>query len=515
MNFTFKPRSTNANALQEHIQGKPLRQDSCCDNFVDSRYLNPSSNQRDDNLGFAPSDQAASIYGGMANSVESVVETPTNSQERSTTPQPAATNTENWSTSLHTVLDQPPSTLPYKLILGGMLFCLAFGAWAWLGQIEEVGHAQGRLVPKGEVYKIDPVEAGKIARIGVKEGQAVKAGQVLVEMNSQLAMSEVERLQQMLASDKIQLSQTQALIDRTRLEAQSRAAIADADFKGQEAAIAEAKVKAATTRELLTQGQTDAAAYQARQERLKPFVEQGALAREQLFEAEQAVRDRQRSITQNQGELEQVLAEANRLQAGLIQKQAEKRTIQLEAQQRIQQMEVEITQLQAKIAETKNLLNNARAKLVERFLYAPVNGVVSSLNIQNIGEVVQPGQTIAQMYPHNVPLVLSANLLNQEAGFVKTGMPVQVKLDAYPYQDYGIVPGKVISISPDAKPDERLGPVYRIEVALDRNYVTAKHQTIKFKAGQTASADIIIRRRRIADILLEPFRQLQKGGIDL
>lgn len=271
MNFTFKPRSTNANALQEHIQGKPLSQDSCCDNFVDSSSLNPSSNQRDDNLGLAPSDQAASIYGGMARSVESVVETPTNSQERFATPQPAATNTENWSTSLHTVLDQPPSTLPYKLILGGMLFCLVFGAWAWLGQIEEVGHAQGRLVPKGEVYKIDPVEAGKIARIGVKEGQAVKAGQVLVEMNSQLAMSEVERLQQMLASDKIQLSQTQALIDRTRLEAKTRAAIADADFKGQEAAIAETKAKAVTTRELLTQGRTDAAAYQARQERLKPL----------------------------------------------------------------------------------------------------------------------------------------------------------------------------------------------------------------------------------------------------
>lgn len=343
----------------------------------------------------------------------------------------------------------------------------------------------------------------------------MKAGQVLVEMNSQLAMSEVERLQQMLASDKIQLSQTQALIDRTRLEAKTRAAIADADFKGQEAAIAETKAKAVTTRELLTQGRTDAAAYQARQERLKPFVEQGALAREQLFEAEQAVRDRQRSITQNQGELQQALAEANRLQAGLIQKQAEKRTIQLEAQQRIQQMEVEITQLQAKIAETKNLLNNARAKLVERFLYAPVDGIVSSLNIRNIGEVVQPGQTIAEMSPHNVPLVLSANLVNQEAGFVKTGMPVQVKLDAYPYQDYGIVPGKVISISPDAKPDERLGPIYRVEVALDRNYVTAKHQKITFKAGQTASADIIIRRRRIADILLEPFRQLQKGGIDL
>jgi HlyD family secretion protein len=106
-------------------------------------------------------------------------------------------------------------------------------------------------------------------------------------------------------------------------------------------------------------------------------------------------------------------------------------------------------------------------------------------------------------------------LPNQEAGFIKLGMPVQVKLDAFPYQDFGVVSGKVTSISPDAKTDERLGPVYRVEVALDRNYVAANQQTIPFKAGQTATADIIIRRRRIVDVLLEPFRQLQKGGINL
>ncbi len=210
-------------------------------------------------------------------------------------------------------------------------------------------------------------------------------------------------------------------------------------------------------------------------------MEEGAIAKDHLFEAEQALGERQRAITQSQGELQQALGEATRLQAGLIQKQAEGRTAQLEAQERIQQLEVEITQLKAKIAETNNLLKSAEA----------------------------------EMYPYNAPLVLSASLPNQEAGFVKTGMPVQVKFDAYPYQDFGIVPGKVISISPDAKSDERLGEVYRVEVALARNYITTNRQTIKFKAGQTAGAEIIIRRRRVADILLEPFRQLQKGGIDL
>ena len=460
-----------------------------------------------------PSEKMTSIYGGVSGSLP-VSSDP--AQDRFPSPsQSAAANSANWSTSVQTLLDQPPATFPLKLILGGIGFCLAFGAWAWLGQIEQVGHAQGRLIPKGQVHKVDPVEPGKVIRVAVKAGQEVRVGQLLVELDSQLAKGEIERLQQSLTANQIQLSQMQGLIERIQLEAKTREATAAADIQAQAAAIAQAKETAATTRELLTQLQADAKAHQARQQRLEPFVREGALSKDFLFEAEQALSDRQRNITQSQGELQEALIETNRLQAGLNQKHAESRTAQLETQQRIQQLQVETTQLKAQLAETKNLLQAARTKLVQNFLYAPIDGYVSSLNIQNAGVVVQPGQTVAEMAPHNAPLVLSASLPNQEAGFVKPGMPVQVKLDAYPYQDYGVVPGKVTSISPDAKLDERLGAVYQLEVALERNYIAANQQKIKFKAGQTATAEVIIRRRRIIDILLDPIKQIQKGGMNL
>lgn len=487
-----------------------------------------------------------------------------------TTSSTAAVN--NWSPGLQHVLDQPPATFPSKLLLGGMVFCLAFTTWAWLGKIEEVGHARGQLVPQGEVYKIHPVELGKVVRITVNEGEVVKAGRVLVELDTKIASSEVERLQQLLPAYRVELSQKQGLVERTRLEVITRKTIAAADFQAHEAAIAATKAKAATTRELLAQLRAEVAANQARLQRLKPLtamtqnrltqlrmdvaahqtrikrlsplvedgaiakdhlfdaeqalrdrtsaitqsqLEEGAIAKERLFEAEQALRDRTSAITQKQGELQQDLAEAKRLQAGLIQKQAEASTTQLEIQQRIQQLEIETTELKTKIAETLTLLDSAKTKLVQRFLFAPVDGVVSFLSIRNVGEVVQPGQTVAEMAPQDAPLILSASLPNPEAGFIKIGLPVQVKLEAYPYQDYGIVTGKVTSISPDAKQDERLGAVYRVEVALDRSYVNGNHQTIQFKAGQTATADIIIRRRRIVDLLLDPIKQLQKGGINL
>ncbi|NJM28148.1 MAG: HlyD family efflux transporter periplasmic adaptor subunit [Pseudanabaena sp. RU_4_16] len=104
---------------------------------------------------------------------------------------------------------------------------------------------------------------------------------------------------------------------------------------------------------------------------------------------------------------------------------------------------------------------------------------------------------------------------SREAGFVQPGMPVQLKFEAFPYQEYGIIPGKVMEVSPDAKPDEKLGTVYQVRVELERNSVASHQGTVKFKAGQTASAEIVLRRRRIVDILLDPIKQLQKGGISM
>jgi hemolysin D len=295
---------------------------------------------------------------------------------------------------------------------------------------------------------------------------------------------------------------------------------------------------------LLAQRQADLDAANERMARLKPLLDEGAISkeivvqaeqrlrdsqsaiiqsqmqegenvREQIFQAEQGIRDRDSTIIQTKGELQQTLAEVARLQAGLTQKTAEGQKTKIQAQQQLQKLEVEVGQLKAKIADNQNLLANAKTKLKQRFLYAPVDGVVSSLSIPNIGEVIQPAQTIAEIAPKSAPLVLSASLPDREAGFIKTGMAVQVKLAAYPYQEYGIVAGKVTSISPDSKPDQQIGPVYRVEVTLDRNYISAHNQTFPLKAGETATAEIIIRRRRIADILLDPIKQLQKGGIDL
>ena len=482
------------------------------------------------------------------------------------------TQTACWSPALNQLLEEPPATFPQRLTLGAMAFCLAVGSWAWFGEIDEVSKAQGKLIPQGETYKIEPVELGQVKYIAVEEGEEVKAGQTLVKLDTELAEQETARLEQMIQAYQTELSQKQALQEKLILEAKTREDITKAETSAQGAAIFLAQEKATTYTHLLTLQRSEARAYRTRKgslkpvltiaqehlnqlkaektsrqqrlNRLQPLVKKGAVSQEYVFQAEQSLRDIERQITQgklqeitnfreqvfqsnqsirelqanitrSQGELASAIREVQRLEAELIQKQAEGKRIQLEIQQKIKQLEFELAQIESKIADTQNLLSAAEAKLQQKSLKAPVDGIILSLNIDNSGKVVQAGETIIEIAPQETPLILSASLPNKEAGFIKEGMAVQVKLDAYPYQQYGLIPGTVNYLSADAKPDPQLGEVYQVEVALERDYITDNQEQIKFKAGQTATADIIIRRRRILDVWLEPIKKLQHDGIEM
>lgn len=477
-----------------------------------------------------------------------------------------------WSPAMQSLLDEPPSNLPLQLILGGVVFCVSFSIWAWFGEIDRVGKAQGRLVPKGETYKIESIESAQVSHIAVKEGQEVKAGELIARLDSEQQSREVERLTNLLDSYRQELNQKRYLLEKIEVESKTHRLVAQAEVRSQQSAIDSAIAESEMTSELLTQRQSELKAHSLRQnqvqdlsglekeklqqlnaeleehrlrlERLKPLAQEGAISQEAVFQAQQAYRQSQQQLTDNklqgissiseqifrseqalremdsritesQGDLVSGQKKIEQLEAELERKRADSRRIELEAQQKAQQLKLEIGQTQAQIAETKNKLAAANNLLEKRSLRAPVEGTVLSFNVVNTGKVVQSGETVAEIAPSDSPLVLSAILPDREAGFVEKGMPVQVKFDAYSYQDYGVIPGKVISVSADAKTDEKLGAGYRIEIELERKYVVEDGQKIWFKPGQTATADIVIRRQRIVDVLLDPIRKMQQDGLEL
>jgi hemolysin D len=420
-----------------------------------------------------------------------------------------------WSDSLQALLEQPPASLPQYLILGGIVFTAFMGCWSWFGTLEEVSMASGQLAPQGEVYKVQPPVSGEVVSILVAEGDYVTQGQTIAKLDQQLVEKEIERLTHGLNASQQQLLQTQGLIQQTQLGLNTLQTISRADIAARQSSIAQERAVISTHERMLSQLQFDRQAQIERMERLMGLVEQGAFATEQLFQVEHALRDRDRSITEAQGMTERSNANLDQLEAELAQTQALAEKNELDAIRQLQQLQIEVTQLEAAIQETRNMLAQRQAELSQATLVAPVSGIVSALEIANVGEVVQAGQTVIEIAPSSAPLVLSALLPTEKAGLVERNMPVNIKLDAFPYQDYGVITGKILSISPDARVHERAGVVYRIEVALDTAQVDHSGQKIALRAGQTATAEIVVRKRRIISIVLEPIRKLRKDSLNL
>jgi len=149
---------------------------------------------------------------------------------------------------------------------------------------------------------------------------------------------------------------------------------------------------------------------------------------------------------------------------------------------------------------------------------APTEGTIFQLPIQRAGTVVQPGQMIAQIAPKGAVLVFKAQMPIPESGFLRQGMPVKLKFDAYPFQDYGVVQGHLRWISPDSKPMQTAQgqlETFELEIALEKTYIQTQNKRVVLNPGQTATAEVIVRQRRLIDFILDPFKKLQKGGLEL
>jgi HlyD family secretion protein len=145
---------------------------------------------------------------------------------------------------------------------------------------------------------------------------------------------------------------------------------------------------------------------------------------------------------------------------------------------------------------------------------APVTGTVATVTVRGTGEVLQPGQTIATVAPAGVPLIVEAQLPNKDIAFVDKGLPVKLKFDALPFQDYGVVEGTVVSVSPDAL-NQQSGSFYKVTIALNRSEIFAGQRHVTLRPGLALTAEIVTERRSLLNFILEPVRRYSKSGIGL
>lgn len=483
---------------------------------------------------------------------------------------------EDWAESTRETINTIPQVslraiLYVLLLLAGVLI-----PWVIMAKVDEIGSARGRLEPKNSTIRLDAPVSGTVTSIEVKEGEQIKKGESLLKLDSEIVDAQLRQQQQKLLGQQNQLNQLQLIKNQQRLSLRTQEQQNQAQELEKEALIEQAQqtlksLKASYNIQLsekaaqLAQAKEAIAAseaahqmaeirYQTAREKVPRYRkahEQGALSRDLLAEAEQNAQESQARIKQTASEIAQARSRYNEQKNGYdkllqqISAEINQAALRLQEQQRglkslvqtdklalsqaveeQKNTQAQIVNLEAEIAQTQSMIDSLKYQLRQHILYAPITGTIFQLSVQKPGAVLQTGQMVAQIAPEDSPLVLRGKMSSSESGFLEVGLPVKLKFDAYPFQDYGIVPGKLTWISPDSRSSQSNiangsaspqppGDFYEVEVTLERNYIEADNRRIVLTPGHTATAEVVIRQRRLADIFLEPFRSLKKGGVQL
>jgi len=161
-----------------------------------------------------------------------------------------------------------------------------------------------------------------------------------------------------------------------------------------------------------------------------------------------------------------------------------------------------ITRLQTDIAAAEKMLRHTT-------ISSPASGIITSITVRGSGEVLQPGQTVATIAPGDAPLVIEALLPNKDIAFIEKGMPAKLKFDALPFQDYGVVDGTVIAISPDAVTDKDEHSYYKVTLAPTKTRIAAREREVTLRPGLSVRVEIVTEQRTVLSLLFEPARKLE------
>ncbi|MDR6855538.1 HlyD family type I secretion periplasmic adaptor subunit [Variovorax guangxiensis] len=411
-----------------------------------------------------------------------------------------------------------PRRLAFALIA---LFLIAL-LWSFVGQIDIVAVASGRIVVSERTKLIQPLERSVVRRVLVKDGDPVEAGQVLVELDPTSASADKTSIDEQLKSAQSELLRTRALsqaIHRPALlpdlggvlpagwsESDTRAARAQLSDEWSDitarlartaAEIQRRQAEIATVREMIAKLESTLPIARQREADFRQLAEQG-------FMSAHANQDR----TRERIELERDLAtqRARLAEAAATLKESENARTAFLAETRRGLSEREAA---AELRRQQGNQEQAKAAQRERLttLRAPVAGTVQQLAVHTEGGVVTEAQPLMVIVPAGAQVTAEVTLENKDIGFVHAGQRAEIKLETFPFTRYGTVGAAVRTVTADAVNDEKRGAIFPVTLVLERSQVDVDGTAVKLSPGMNLTAEIKTGRRRIIEYLLSPIQR--------
>lgn len=438
------------------------------------------------------------------------------------------------------VVETPPSPLG-RAIAGtiGLFLCLAL-AWSMIGQVDISATVPGRIIPTGRSKLIQPFETGVVRAIRVADGQVVREGDVLIELDPTSDASDEKRLRFSLNQDRLDIARLRALLTGDVASfsppADIAAALVERARSHMQTQHAEHAAKLASLDRQIAQKEAEGREVRAAVARIETAL---PLLREQrdikqkllgnLFGSRLTYLQVQQQVVELEHELvvqQHRLVENEEARASLDQQrlslQAEYRKSLLADLAKAETQASDHEEEVAKSAMRKNL----------RTLRAPVGGTVQQLAVHTLGGIVTPAQQLMVIVPEGAGLEIEATLANKDVGFVQPGQSAEIKIEAFTYTRYGLLHGTVTSVSREAvtspegaqpgrgaRKDGGLGPndeaerqagqpSYVVHIAITEKGIQTERGFSRLEPGMAVTAEIKTGERSVISFLLSPLQRL-------
>jgi hemolysin D len=434
------------------------------------------------------------------------------------------------------IVETPPSPIGRAI---GVTIIALFGlalAWASLGEVDIIAAAPGKIIPSGRTKVIQPFETGVVRAIHVRDGQSVKAGQVLVELDPTMNEAERNHLRSDLTSAQLDVARLRAALSGSddpvsefrppaaappSLVAMQRQFLVSqtSEFAAKLAALdrqrAQKEAERATTAATIAKLDATIPILQERLNIRKGLADKELVSKIIYLETLHQLVDQQ----QDHKVQESRYREAEAAVAALV----ETRT-QAEAEFR-RTLSSDLVEAERKVAGLSEDLVKAEQRTKLQGLVAPVDGVVQQLAIHTVGGVVTPAQALLVVVPAESHLEIEAMVSNRDIGFVHPGQQAEIKVDTFPFTRYGLLHGTVVSVSQDAivhdKPQDKPGDkvqgaesstsepkgqelVYAARISLDRTEMQIDNNRVNLSPGMAVTVEIKTGSRAVISYLLSP-----------
>ena len=432
------------------------------------------------------------------------------------------------------IQETPPHPLTRWLGLSLIsLFALAV-IWSCFGKVDIVASAEGKIIPSARVKIVQPLAKGFVKAIHVKEGQTVKQGDVLVELDRTITAADQSRMEKELHTSQLDLASAQAvhqLIVNPKQTISSAAQIHlnlvgdvklpesentlyqqmvwqqwqqyQAQLAGLQSAQQKAEAEKSSSLETIKKLEQTLPMITKRAQGMESLYKKNMAAEIQFMEVEQARIENVQNLAaeqQHQNQLEAAIREAKQ-QINALKADTLNKTLSV------------INENTHKVASLKEELIKASDINAKQILYAPVSGYVQELAISTVGGIVTDAQKLMAIVPEEEELEVEVMLGNNDIGFVQKDMPAEIKIHTFPFTKYGLIDATVTNISDDAILDPKLGLVYAMHLKMHKNHIQVENKVVKLIPGMAVTAEVKTDKRRVIEFFLAPLLKYKQESI--